>query len=275
MYPHRIATFSESIPHILRILSLIPLPSPSLQPPITYLINPLLNLPLESNVSENTSSSHIFPLSDENRNVDRLIYILDASVRQGKDEELENSATPILTLLRKLYVIAPVSVQKHLQASLLPSNDERTQPLGRSNTLAARLLQLSTSPVASSLRETVSSLLFELSDQDPTTFVRNVGYGFASGFLMTHNLVISKDASGGRGQKVMGDDLAEKITCVDGQEINPITGQRVDMEPVASGPEMTDEEKEREAEKLFVLFERYVGLFCVPTNEKCCHLAGG
>lgn len=40
-------------------------------------------------------------------------------------------------------------------------------------------------------------------------------------------------------------------------DVNPITGQRVDAEP--EGPDlsqMTEEEKEREAERLFVLFER-------------------
>ena len=46
------------------------------------------------------------------------------------------------------------------------------------------------------------------------------------------------------------------MTNVDGNEINPVTGQRRDMELAVEGPEMTDEEKEREAEKLFVLFER-------------------
>ena len=53
-----------------------------------------------------------------------------------------------------------------------------------------------------------------------------------------------------------GEDLGEKITIVGGREINPITGQMKDMEPRDNGPEMTDEEKEREAERLFVLFER-------------------
>ena len=41
-------------------------------------------------------------------------------------------------------------------------------------------------------------------------------------------------------------------------KINPITGQRLDMENTEdTGPPMTDREKEREAERLFVLFERY------------------
>lgn len=100
-------------------------------------------------------------------------------------------------------------------------------------------------------------MLFECSDQDPTTFVRNVGYGFASGFLITHNLAVpegSLRANSSSGDDV--EDLGERLTRVDGLEINPVTGQRKDKEPVISGPAMTDEEKEIEAEKLFVLFER-------------------
>ena len=40
-------------------------------------------------------------------------------------------------------------------------------------------------------------------------------------------------------------------------DINPITGQRRDMEPqIPEGPPMTEDEKLREAERMFVLFER-------------------
>jgi hypothetical protein len=39
--------------------------------------------------------------------------------------------------------------------------------------------------------------------------------------------------------------------------VNPITGQRLDAEDPSSQEPMTEEEKEREAERLFVLFERY------------------
>lgn len=53
-----------------------------------------------------------------------------------------------------------------------------------------------------------------------------------------------------------GEDLGEMVTTVDGREINPVTGQRRDMEPEGEEAEMTEEEKEREAERLFVLFER-------------------
>lgn len=43
-------------------------------------------------------------------------------------------------------------------------------------------------------------------------------------------------------------------TTPSGQAINPITGTT--YAPAPDGPEMTDEEKEQEAEKLFVLFDR-------------------
>ena len=147
-----------------------------------------------------------------------------------------------------------------MKALLLPSNEERAQPLGRSDTLAAWLLRLSTSPVAPNVRESTSSLMFELSDKDATSFVRNVGYGFASGFLMTHDLPVPENAleawsTGGSGESGL-EDPGERVTNVNGKEINPVTGQRRDMEPAAPGPEMTGAEKEREAEKLFVLFER-------------------
>ena len=41
-----------------------------------------------------------------------------------------------------------------------------------------------------------------------------------------------------------------------GIPVNPITGQRLDREEQVEMEPMTQEEKEREAERLFVLFER-------------------
>lgn len=258
-YPQYTTAFSRSISPILNILSNVQLPSPNLQPPITYLINALLNLDFKSNTSNDMTTNFLFPHNNETYHLDRLTAILDSSVRHYKDEELEALASPLVAILRKIYAIAPVSVKAQMESSLLPSVEERAEPLGRSDSLASWLLRLSTSPVAPSLRESISSLMFEASDQDPALFVRNVGYGFASGFLMTHNLAVPQKAPKSDSENAnVGhvEDPGEIVTRVDGLEINPITGQRKDMEPVDLGPEMTDDEKEREAEKLFVLFER-------------------
>ncbi len=255
-YPHQIPAFNRTISPILVILKNLQLQTPVLQSPTIQLINTLLNLDLlskEPEDAQNGKSSSFFPNLDPNINVTRLINILDSAIRTSGEELLETTAIPLITLLRRTYEIAPSNVQTHMQSVLLPSNEERAQPLGKSDTLASCLLRLSTSAVAPNVREGISSLLFETSNKDATSFVRNVGYGFAAGFLMTHNLPVPDNALKGQSGS---EDPGGRITSIDGKEVNPITGQRRDMEPQAPGPEMTDEEKEREAEKLFVLFDR-------------------
>ncbi|MCJ1288860.1 hypothetical protein MMC34_000391 [Xylographa carneopallida] len=261
-YPHHALTFTKSLLYILKTLANIKVPSPPLQPPITYLINSLLNLDLEDKKARHFTQNPLFPKFDPNNNADRLIKILDSSVRQYEAEQLERLATPLASLIRKIYDFAPDTVKYHMRSLLLPSDEERAQPLGKSDTLSAHLLRLSTSPVAPGLRETISNLLFELSDRDATSFVRNVGYGFASGFLLTHDLPVPENAleawsTGGEcDTDPLLEDLGEKITNINGVEINPVTGQRRDRETSNTEVEMTEEEKEIEAERLFILFER-------------------
>lgn len=255
-YPHRISAFDRTVSPILAILKNIQLQTPVLQSPVTQLINALLNLDLQGKESENApngKTSSFFPDLDPNTNVSRLVTILDTAIRTIREELLETTIIPLITLLRRTYDLAPFSVKTHMRSTLLPSNEERAQPLGNSDTLASCLLRLSTSAVAPNVREGISSLLFEISNKDATSFVRNVGYGFAAGFLMTHDLPVPDTVLKGEDGS---DDLEGRLTTVDGKEINPITGQRRDMEPQDFGPEMTDEEKEREAERLFVLFEK-------------------
>ncbi|EDN06805.1 predicted protein [Histoplasma mississippiense (nom. inval.)] len=245
-YPHRVDAFSPSIPHILKILSRIEIPTPPLQAPVNYLINSLLNLDLEAKKSKHFGTNPLFPKFDQNCNVDKLINILDQAVAMHKPQHLESLAVPLLTLLRKIYSFAPEGPKKYMEWLLLPEDNDHDLPIGKSNTLSSRLLRLSTSPVAPSLREGISALMFELSGSDATDFVRNVGYGFAAGFLMSHDMPVPETAKEAFSTSAGGLD----------PNLNPITGQRWDAEPQDGGPEMTEEEKEREAERLFILFER-------------------
>ena len=225
------------------------IPTPPLQAPVNYLINSLLNLDLEAKKGKHFGTNPLFPKFDSNCNVDKLINILDQAVAMHKPAHLETLATPLLTLLRKIYSFAPEGAKQYMEWLLLPEDNDRDLPIGQSNTLSSRLLRLSTSPVAPSLREGISALMFELSGKDATTFVHNVGYGFAAGFLMSNDIPVPESAK----------EAFSTNTSGPGQfsaPVNPITGQRFDKEPVDEGPEMTQEEKEREAERLFVLFER-------------------
>jgi len=132
-----------------------------------------------------------------------------------------------------------------MQTRILPTPDERDKPLGKSNTLSARLLNLTTSAPTPNLRGSISSMLFELSNKEPAKFVQNVGYGFASGFLMSNNIPMPEE------------EVQKHARSEQGIPVNPITGQRLDREERVESEPMTQEEKEREAERLFVLFERY------------------
>lgn len=85
--------------------------------------------------------------------------------------------------------------------------------------------------------------IFTHDPKKASEFSQQVGYGNAIGFLVNRGIAVEPP----QGEA----DASNKI-------INPITGQYVDAE-TQEGPslaDMTDEEKEREAERLFVLFER-------------------
>lgn len=257
--PQRSGAFSPALPHLLTILTRRPIPSTkTLDPPIAPLVNALLNLQIETK----DNLAVFFPKATPAVNIDRLIEILEKSIKGYSDEELESNASPTLTLLRKVYEIAPKEVQEHAQKTLLPTSEDRKQILGRGTTLPSRLLRLSSNPTTPQVRESISALLFELSDKDAQTFVQNVGYGFASGFLFQHNLPVPQNAL--EGWSTSSSDGSNARASQDSRQndlagrVNPITGQLLEMEEVIEMPEMTQDEKEREAERLFVLFERYV-----------------
>ncbi|PBP21176.1 guanine nucleotide exchange factor synembryn [Diplocarpon rosae] len=252
--PQRIGAFSPAVQPMLVILAQRSIPSSKpLEPPIGSLVNALMNLDLEHR--DNVAT--LFPELTPNINIDRLIEILEKSVKAYADDELEQHVAPLLTLFRKIYPLAPTSVQLHAQTLLLPSSEDRKQILGRADTLPSALLRLIKNAMAPQVRESTSALLFELSDKDAQKFVQNVGYGFASGFLFQHKVPVPENAleAWSTGDESSNPKTSASQDSLTGR-VNPITGQMLEMEEEVEEVQMTDEEKEREAEKLFVLFER-------------------
>jgi hypothetical protein len=264
--PERAGAFSPALPHILVILTKRAISSSKpLDPPIGPLVNALINIPLDS--KDNLAA--FFPKAAPNINVDRLDEILEKGIKAYADNELDQLVSPVLTLLRKVYENAPREVQQHMQTVLLPSEADREKVLGRAESLASRLLRFSTNPSTPQVRETISTLLFDLSDKDARKFVQNVGYGFAAGFLFQHNMPIPENAleawstsdSEGSNARASQDSRNNPLSG----RVNPITGQLLEKEELIEEEEMTQEEKEREAERLFVLFERFV----IPIKWSC------
>jgi len=105
-------------------------------------------------------------------------------------------------------------------------------------------------------KDTVGELLFTICDSDRKSFLSQsfavcnisllasllagqVGYGNCAGFLFNKGIMAPPAG----------------VTDAEGTTVNPITGIR-DTDKPDPLEEMTEEEKEREAEKLFVLFDR-------------------
>ena len=84
-----------------------------------------------------------------------------------------------------------------------------------------------------------------------TVLISQVGYGNVAGFLFNKGIVTGPPSSG------EGPGFADP----EGPQIDPITGaiqeERTDIE-------MTEEEREQEAERLFVLFDRLERTGAVP-----------
>ena len=251
-YPDLSEHFSKAIPHIFKILVRNRIPSPPLQAPVNYLVNALINLDLEDRKGQQLKflgGNAVFPKFDQKCNAEHLINILDNAIVAYSEAELDTSISPVLTLIRRVYEIAPDGVKKYMEWLLLPTDEERSRPLGRSDTLSSRLLRLSTSAMTPGLRGSISSMMFELSGKDAAQFVHNVGYGFAAGFLISNNITMPENAAEAC---ATADEKAQPAL------VNPITGQRLAMEDPTDATPMTQEEKEHEAERLFVLFERCV-----------------
>lgn len=247
---------TPSIPYIFKVLTIRDPPPKPLEAPVSFLINALLNLVREEGTGNAHEQSHdpalhaaVFPPTDPPSNATHLINILSASITAYPAADLDATISPLLTLLRRIYELAPQDVQEAMQSLLLPSATDRNQPLGKTASLPSRLLNLSTSAQTPALRDSIAAFMFELSSKDPATYVANVGYGYASGFLLSKNIAMPESALKDAGEGSSGRGAG-------GVPVNPITGQRLDKEEPVEMPEMTQEEKEREAERLFVLFER-------------------
>lgn len=230
--------FSTSIISTIGILNACPISSEPLKPPIAQLLHVLAIIDWPSLLNKQ-EDSHITDCAEI------LVQLLARLVSSSPAAVKEPDLVPLLTVLRKVVELDHRDAVQLLKHSLLPQDEERDRPLGQSETLASRLLRIQTATGSTVLPEAISGLLFDLSDHDPKQFIHNVGYGHAAGYLMSHKIPVPDD---------LGADIGQNAAR--SQAVNPITGQRRDAEPETTGQEMTESEKEREAERLFVLFER-------------------
>ncbi|CAE6471123.1 unnamed protein product [Rhizoctonia solani] len=168
----------------------------------------------------------------------------DSAVRnalKAKGVSLDELASPVAALLTRL-VGGDEGAKAKVAGIVLPSDMDRSSPLEKRDDFLGRCIRLMTSVYYPTLKDTIGEMLFMLCGSDGQALSAAIGYGNAAGYLYNKGIMAPPPASS--------------------------AGTR----ETPSGPaltDMTDEEKQREAEKLFVLFDRMerMGMARNPIRE--------
>ncbi|KZV60313.1 hypothetical protein PENSPDRAFT_620141 [Peniophora sp. CONT] len=177
----------------------------------------------------------------------------DPSVRARIQKEaratLDEHLCPLVVLLAKL-AQADVTYRAKLKEWVVPANLDRSMPLAEREDTLGRLLRCLPSVYHPRLKACVGEFLYACCNQDAMQLVTAVGYGSVAGFLFNKGIVTAPTS----GVQEVHPDAT----------INPITGAV--NQPAQDSDEMTEEEKEAEAEKLFVLFDRLERTGAIPPS---------
>ncbi|KAJ2636744.1 hypothetical protein GGF40_002816 [Coemansia sp. RSA 1286] len=177
-------------------------------------------------------------VSDDSRNADIADLV----------GQYQAELTPVTLVLLRL-VAEHLEIRKQILCRVYPEDTRTVEveklPEERSG-ISAKLVRLLRIPQGGMLPGAVGDLLLALMSQDVKQFIMAVGYGNAAGYMLARGIDIPEDVL----QQVAG-------AGADQVPVDPVTGRAFDQEAVDRElAAMTDEEKEREAERLFVLFER-------------------
>lgn len=160
--------------------------------------------------------------------------------------DLEDTLEPLLLLLRKI-AAEDADLCSTLHSILLPADVDRSLALDRRIDLLGRLIRLMSSVTLPRLARASGELLLSLCEGNAKQMTETIGYGPCAGFLMNTGLASALPSG------------TTSTSGPDGRAVDPITGEYEPTEEERAMDEinrMTEEEKEAEAERLFVLFDR-------------------
>ncbi|KIY61996.1 hypothetical protein CYLTODRAFT_494944 [Cylindrobasidium torrendii FP15055 ss-10] len=188
------------------------------------------------------------------------IDVDDISVRRRPKEEklddtLDDIGAPLILLITRLCLSDEAGARTRLRDWLLPADLDRSSPLEQRADTLGRCIRLLSSVYHARLKDSVGEMLFAIANQDPSTLSAMVGYGNVAGFLFNKGILSAPPPP-----TTDGVDIGSS----DGRAINPITGNTM---PQPEPEEMTEEEKEAEMDKLFVLFDRLEKVGALPKDQ--------
>lgn len=190
------------------------------------------------------SFSHFFP---ENVDVDDP-SVKERAKRDSPDnspDALDDLLSPLLVFISRL-CIADEQSRIRVRQWIVPDDLDRTSSLESRSDILGRCLRLLGSVYHPRLKDSVGEMLFAMADSNATTLCALFGYGNVAGYLFNKGIMSAPPPN--------TSTTNPSLTTPGGVQINPITGTT--EKPKPNEPEMTEEEKEREMEKLFVLFDR-------------------
>ncbi|XP_061563895.1 synembryn-A [Cololabis saira] len=183
--------------------------------------------------------------------VHALLTYMENRLEMG--DRIKEKLTPILNLLTES-CRANRETRIYIRKQILPPLRDASQKPEEGCTVKSRLIRLMTH-LDTDLKHCAADLIFVLCKENVRRFVKYTGYGNAAGLLATRNLLGGQTArnSGAQYSSDSDSDTEEYRQVRD--SINPVTG-RVEAQQPDPMEGMTDEEKEEEAKRLMVLFNK-------------------
>lgn len=185
------------------------------------------------------------------KNMDAIQMLLDfMEKRINKGSNYKEGLTPVLSLLTE-GSRCHREIRRYIKAQVLPPlKDVKIRPeIG--TTVRNKLVRLMTH-VDMGVKQTAAEFLFVLCKESVDNLLKYTGYGNAAGLLVARGLL-----AGGRGETEYSEDEDSDTEEYKSAKpfINPITGH---VEEPMPNPieEMTEEQKEYEAQKLVNMFDK-------------------
>ncbi|KAF7655331.1 hypothetical protein LDENG_00057640 [Lucifuga dentata] len=185
--------------------------------------------------------------------VHTLLLFMEKRLDSGN--KIKEKLTPILNLLTES-CRAHRETRQYIRKHILPPLRDVSQRPEEGSTVKSRLIRLMTH-LDTDLKHCAADLIFVLCKENVRRFVKYTGYGNAAGLLATRGLL-----GGQRCRASNSDTQYSSDSDSDTEEyrqvkdrINPVTG-RVEAEQPDPMEGMTEEEKEEEAKRLIMLFNK-------------------
>ncbi|XP_069547345.1 synembryn-A [Brachyistius frenatus] len=185
--------------------------------------------------------------------VHTLLMFMERRLESG--DKIKEKLTPIFNLLTESCRVHRETrhyIRKHI---LPPLRDVSHRP-EEGSTVKSRLIRLMTH-LDTDVKHCAADLIFVLCKENVSRFVKYTGYGNAAGLLVTRGLLggqAARTSTSDAHYSSDSDSDTEEYRQVK-DRINPVTG-RVEADQPDPMEGMTEEEKEEEARRLIMLFNK-------------------